>query len=69
MTKLISTMSFKLLVVFLILLLLISSPAIFLLGLTISCVYCLFAYYLYISEKIYEYDTNNKSESLNKETV
>ena len=69
MTKLISTMTFKLLVAFIIFLLLISSPAMFLLGLTISGIYILFAYYLYIAEKVYEYDTNNKSESLNKEKV
>lgn len=69
MTKLINTMTFKLLVLFMILLLLISSPTIFLLGLTISGIYCLFIYYLYISEKVYEYDTNNKNKSLNRKTV
>lgn len=69
MTKLISTMTFKLLVVFIILLLLIVNPAIFLVGLTISGVYFLFAYYLFLVEKIYEYDTNNKSESTNRKTV
>lgn len=69
MAKLISTMSFKLLVIFILLLLLIVNPAIFLLGITIGGIYFLFVYYLFLVEKIYDYDTDNKSKSLNRKTV